>query len=195
MILILLLAALLLPPVFILSPPWRRLSPKTTRVRLALSIIVVWGVAILWSLSNAAAESDPSDYQVSQRNFSDKPPPRQKKETEQEEDPAEPGSRKARTAPKPSRKPTASRPARSDAEETPATQPSVALQHGADGDQDIAWDWSVNAPLDTGWMLLLGWIPGLAYAGLLFLARRGLEPRETQLIEGYGDPRRYRGPW
>ena len=64
------------------------------------------------------------------------------------------------------------------------------MQQGSDGDKDISWDWSLDAPPDTGLMLMLGWVPGLFYAGLLFLGRTALQRPQTQVVGAYDDPRR-----
>lgn len=45
-----LLAALVLPPVFILWRPRTAMSPRERRVRIAGSVVVVWMVTILWYL-------------------------------------------------------------------------------------------------------------------------------------------------
>lgn len=47
--------------------------------------------------------------------------------------------------------------------------------------------WSTDASSDTSLIMLLGWIPGLVYAGLLMLARKGLEQsRGAQVMERHG---------
>lgn len=51
---------------------------------------------------------------------------------------------------------------------------------------------SYAGPSDSGPILLLGWVPGLVYTGLLLLARKGLEPTPVEVIE---DPRWPRGPY
>ena len=202
MVWILLAASLLLPPVIVLAPPWRMLAPKEFRIRLAGSIIVVWMSAILWSLKAPGAENaSTGDPQVAQRNFSQKTdtsPQRNNKSdgTDNSERPGQnsrkPPGRPAATKPAAARKPIDDELTRNG---LPTSQPSNAMQNGGEGSDDIAWDWTVDAPLDTGWMLLLGWIPGLAYAGLLFLARRGMQRKQAQLIGDAIDPRQFRRPY
>jgi hypothetical protein len=202
MLWILLAASLLLPPVIVLAPPWRTLAPREFRVRLAGAIIVVWMSAILWSLKAPGAENAATnDPQVSQRNFSQKtdasPRPNNNSDgADISERPAQntrktPG-RSPASKPAAVRKPIDDGPTRNG---LPTTQPSNALQNGGEGSEDIAWDWSIDAPLDTGWMLLLGWIPGLAYASLLFLARRGMQRKQAQLVGDAIDPRQFRRPY
>ena len=42
---------------------------------------------------------------------------------------------------------------------------------------------SAEAPAESTLILVLGWVPGLVYAGLLSLARKALEPQQSNIIE------------
>lgn len=203
MLWILLAACLILPPVIILSPPWRMLSPKAFRVRLASAIIIVWAGAIVWSLVPTESESDADDYQVTERNFSGGPREQNQKKDHKEESssgkkPAKPAKAGAASPRQPPAKPVpASRPADDEATDmtVSTTRPSAAIKEGSDGDSDIEFDWWANSRRHTGMILLLGWMPGLAYAGLLFLARRGLQGKQVELTGEVIDPRQFRRPY
>lgn len=43
--------------------------------------------------------------------------------------------------------------------------------------------YSADAPSDSSLILLLGWIPGLVYSGLLMLARKGLERQAPEVLD------------
>jgi hypothetical protein len=201
---ILLTASLIIPPAIILSPPWRMLSPTAFRIRLASAIIIVWAAAIAWSLVPTESESDADDWQVTERNFSDGPREKDPKKKHKEEESSGKNSSKSRkvTAASPKQaivaKPApASRPADDEAPvpTVTTTRPSAAIKEGSDGDKDIEFEWWANSRRNTGMILLLGWMPGLAYAGLLFLARRGLQGKQVELTGEVIDPRQFRRPY
>jgi hypothetical protein len=165
MLWIYLLGALVFPPVFILWRPRERLSPRAQRFRLAASVVVVWLLAILWSLGGALQAGPKEGMDIDERNYSDPLLPRPS-------DRGDDGDPEA-----PARLPTTV-PARAPKE--PGDPDEISDKK----DQDIAWGWTYEGPPDTALTLMLGWIPGLAYAGLLMLARRSLAP-QTEDGAGY----------
>ena len=65
----------------------------------------------------------------------------------------------------------------------PATSPA--------GDRETVERWEVDAPSGAPLAMLLGWVPGLVYAGLLILARKSVErPAVPALVD---QPRGARG--
>ena len=159
-----LLGALVFPPVFILWRPRERLSPQALRFRLAASVVTVWLLAILWSFGGALRADAKEGMDIDERNYSDPLLPRPNDRNV--DDPATP---------------------------LPTTVPARAPKEPGDPDeisdrkdQDIAWGWTYEGPPDTALTLMLGWIPGLAYAGLLMLARRSMAPQTQEGFE-YGE--------
>ncbi len=162
-----LLGALVFPPVFILWRPRERLSPGALRFRLGASIVVVWMLAILWSLGSGLTAGPKEGTEIDERNYSDPLVGPEKKD------------RDAATSGLPATLPTR-------APKEPGDPDEVSERK----DQDIDWNWSYEGPQDTRLTLTLGWIPGLAYAGLLLLARRSMQAKEDE-SQGYivDDPR------
>jgi len=50
--------------------------------------------------------------------------------------------------------------------------------------QETSTNWQAEASGETSLIMMLGWVPGLVYAGLLMLARKAMEPQEAEVIEG-----------
>src|SRR4051812_6607132 len=153
-----LLGALAFPPVFILWRPRERLSPGALRFRLGASIVVVWMLAILWSLGSALNAGTKEGIEIDERNYTDPVlGPRQRDLTDE--------NRNALPATLPAR---------------PPKEPGDPDEVSGKKDEDIDWGWSYEGPQDTRLTLTLGWIPGLMYAGLLLLARRSFEVKEEE---------------
>jgi hypothetical protein len=53
--------------------------------------------------------------------------------------------------------------------------------------QESTSSWEADAPTDSAVIVLLGWVPGLVYSGLLILARKGLEPPPVEILDTGSD--------
>jgi hypothetical protein len=116
-----LIAALILPAVFILWQPRTKVPHDRMRFRIAGGVVVVWLLTILMSMRSTGVSS-----------ATDAAP-----------------------------------------EVQISTQP---VNPSALGDPTEAWE--TESPLEPSLALALGWLPGLAWTGLLWLARRAFEPEE-----------------
>jgi hypothetical protein len=66
---------------------------------------------------------------------------------------------------------------------TPPTAPAADGQPAEAPEKDVRYDHFSQAPIDAGLVLMLAWVPGLVYAGLLVLARKGLERPPVEVID------------
>ncbi|HEX8910877.1 MAG TPA: hypothetical protein VF796_00860 [Humisphaera sp.] len=65
-------------------------------------------------------------------------------------------------------------PAVADSTRAPEDPPAEPTTHDAPGDSPHKWE--TESPPELAWALAVGWVPGLAYAGLLVFVRRLFEP-------------------
>jgi hypothetical protein len=66
---------------------------------------------------------------------------------------------------------------------TPPAAPAAEGRQADTPEKDVRYDHYSHAPIDAGLVLMLGWVPGLVYAGLLVLARKGLERPPVEVID------------